>query len=331
MTGSTLIRADAFNRSIEAALRNPYDVNGALNRIKRSINSLPEGKLYASHHSREVAFYTIVNGHQKYMAKGSADTHALARKTYLLPLQEILELTGSVKPKDMQRRQALTGKIQKMITAFGCGNLELERIVLTSNQYKWLTGNFIQKKIDKTKALKTSSGIYVRSKSERDIINGIESYAVPIHYEEQLVIYAKPLVDKLRETLMHRGLMQKGYPGAQLYTYNDGIIHWLVPSELAWMNSFGSIWRSYNPAKGLIVIYNDIRTMLADGALFVWEHEGMMDDFFYRCNATERSSVMKLTNTVCAENLLETNERDIDTPAKIINIIEQHVLPRLWF
>ncbi|MBQ3322780.1 MAG: hypothetical protein IJH05_08065 [Firmicutes bacterium] len=97
------------------------------------------------------------------------------------------------------------------------------------------------------------------------------------------------------------------------------------------MNSQGSIWKTYEPFDGTIELFNDFMIMLADGTIIIWEHEGLMDDFIYRCNSSERASVIKYTGTVDKDNLIETYEHDIDTPEKLIDMIEHRILPRLWF
>ena len=116
-----------------------------------------------------------------------------------------------------------------------------------------------------------------------------------------------------------------------LYSFGRERIYWNVPPELEWMNAPGSIWKTYYPPNGTITIYNDFIIMLADGEYIIWEHEGLMSDFRYRCQASERISVIKYTGTVDKGNLIETYEHDIDTPEKLIDIIERRILPRLWF
>jgi hypothetical protein len=101
--------------------------------------------------------------------------------------------------KDIRRRQALINKLQKTITLFEQGNLDLSKIVLTGKQYDWFRNNYRKKPIDPASPITTVIGDPVRSKSERDIINGCISLAVPYHYEEQNIVYVRPLVDKLKE------------------------------------------------------------------------------------------------------------------------------------
>ena len=136
VTALNRILAKAFNKSITIALQSPPDAKASAARIQRIINSLPQGKLYSSNHGSNVSFYTMQDGHQKYMSQRSNSTHALARKSYLMLLQEILELTDSDRPSDILRRNTLIAKLQKLILSFERGNLNLARIVLTSDQYK---------------------------------------------------------------------------------------------------------------------------------------------------------------------------------------------------
>ena len=320
------VTADAFNRSIELALRNPPDAAASAARIRRVINGLPDGTLYCSSGVKAVSFHIKINQQQKYISKKSALIYSLARKKYLLLLLEILELTGSKNKTDIRRQEKLIAKLQHLISTFERGNLDLARIVFTSKQYKWFTAWFKQKYIQDDTPHKSTCGIPVRSKSERDIANRCEALAVPYHYEEQQLIYVKPLVDRLRETL-HRD----GYNKGRLCTFKNGTAHWNVPAEYDWMNAPGSVWRSYYPYDGTVELFPDFRIVLADDEVILWEHEGLMDDFLYRIHAADRASVMKYTGTVSEDSLIETYELHVDTPEKIDGIIEARILPRLWF
>lgn len=322
------ITPDAFCRSIEKALDNPPDVNHSIKRIQNTLNRLPEGKLIVSNQGKRVVFFTVINGKQKYLSKKSDIIHPLARRRYQTMLLEILKLTHSTRKYDHQRRKDLIVRLQQFIHTCVKGNLDITKIVLTSSQYAWFTGKFWQKSIDKTTALMTNRNIPVRSKSERDILNGCDSFAIPFHYEERMTINVKYLVDKLEKTLLRKGFIN--HP-EELYTYIAGEIHWNVPQELQWMNAYGSVWRTYYPPKGTIEIYNDIKGMFADGSIFIWEHEGLITEFGYRCHALERAAVMKITNAIEKNHLIETYERDVDAPEKVIDIIEREILPRLWF
>ena len=328
-----VIMPNTFCASIGKALQSPFDVDSSMKRIRNTLNSLPAGKLYISKQKHKVTFYSMIDGKQSYLSKQSNLIHPLARKRYLELLLEILQLTTSTKVSDMKRRRLLIYKLEDLIYVYSKGNLDLAQIVLTSKQYRWYTRDFWQKFIDPSKSLETASGVLVRSKSERDIINAAESMAVPLHYEEQTIIFVRPLVEKLRDDLIRRFKSgeQPGFSKGQLYAFKNENIHWNVPAELEWMNVHGSIWKSYYPADGTVAIYNDFVIMLANGELFIWEHSGLMDHFIYRCNSSERVAVMKYTGVTSRNNFLETYEHDIDTPEKLINIIERTILPRLWF
>ena len=197
---------------------------------------------------------------------------------------------------------------------------------MTSKQYKWYTGNYNKKYISTGDAHQSTGGEYVRSKSERDILNTMHSLAVPVHYEEELSVIVQPLVDQLYYALDKKGLIH-----GNLYYHRDGVCYWRVPKELDWMNSRGSVWKTYNPRTGRIRMFNDFRIMLASGEIVIWEHHGLCSDFTYRNNAGERVMILKFTRSVPRNNLIESFEHDADSPEKIAEILRLEVLPRLWF
>ena len=320
------ITAEAFNASIEKALNNIPDAECSIKKIQKTLNSLPNGKVFTSIRDGNAYFYTVVDGKQRYISKKSNLLYSLLRRRYLTCLMNILQLSNSRTVKDQKRRRAMICNVQKLIQICETGNLDIARIVLTNHQYKWFTGFFKQKPVDPNTPFKSAGGLPLRSKSERDIANANETFAVPFHYEEQLVIFVKPIVVGLLEELRNEGKLR-----GKLFTYTNGTIHWIVPEELQWMNSHGSIWKTYDSQKGTITIYSDFKVMFADDTLFFWEHSGLMASFLYRCNASERTAVMKYTKTVDDGHLLETYENDIDTKEKTEDIIERHILPYLWF
>ena len=324
----TQLKADAFCTSIEMALSDPPDIDASIRRIRNTLNRLPEGKLILSDTGSNVNFFSVVDGKQCYVRKRSEEIYSLARRRYQSTLLEILKLTESSRKQDAVRRAGLITRMQKFIRCCEKGNLDLARIVLTKRQYDWFTGDFRQKPIDESEAQLTARNLPVRSKSERDIIDKYDDLAVPVHYEEQMVIQVGTLVDQLEEELLQDGGLD-GY----LYYWNSDAnsIHWNVPADLEWMNARGSIWKTYYPPRGTIRIYPDIKGMFADSSIFIHEHEGKMDDFVYRKNASERAFIMKFTGAVSRENFIETLERDVDTPEKRCEIIKRRILPRLWF
>ena len=322
----SIISASAFSVSIERALLHIPDAEASIRRITNTLNVLPANKLYISNGKSSVVFHVVINGKQRYISPKDKTVHSLARRRHLQVLRQILELSNSTKSSDIRRRQVLIKRLQKTVTLFEQGNLDLSKIVLTGKQYDWFRGNYQKKAIDPASPITTLLGEPVRSKSERDITNGFISLAVPYHYEEQNIIFVRPFVDKLKEQLTKKGSLK-----GQLLVVRNNTTQWFVPAELEWMNSRGSIWRTYEPYDGTVELFNDFMVMLSDGTIIIWEHEGLVDDFIYRCNSSERTAVMKCTGTVNSGNLIETFERDIDTTEKISSIIEHRILPRLWF
>ena len=320
------ITAKAFCASLQRALVNPPDVDLSIRRIQRILTGLPDKQLYVSSRNGKVTFRSKVDGKLTYLSKKSTIIHNLARRRYLLLLLEILKLYNSDNVQDVRRRKSLFRKLAGLLDKYERGNLDIARIVLTSKQFKWFRGHFKQKYINPEIMPTTAGGITVRSKSERDIANANEALAVPFHYEERTVIYVHDLVEQLETTLKSENRLN-----GPLCSFGREKIHWNVPPELEWMNAPGSIWKTYYPPNGTITIYNDFIIMLADDELVIWEHEGLMKDFRYRCQASERASIMKYTGTISKSNLIETYEHDVDSPEKLNDIIERYILPRLWF
>ncbi len=316
----------SIEKALEMAIKEAIDLEECISRIRKTIRGLPEGSLIVSDQGSRVTFFSVVAGKQRYLSKKDDRIYSLARRRYLTTLLEILMLLKSNRKSDVIKRKKLIQRLQQFIRVCERGHLEVARIILTRKQYKWFCGAFRQKEIDEQEALKTAKGLPVRSKSEKDIINSLDDYAVPLHYEEQLIVFVKPLVEKLRDSLIKRGDLR-----GNLYTYHNRQIYWNVPRGLEWMNEVGSIWKTYDARKGTITMFNDIKIIFADGTLFLQEHEGMMDNFYYRCNASERASILKYLGVVDKEHFLETYEHDIDSPEKRKEIIEREILPRLWF
>lgn len=320
------IKAEAFNRSIELALNSSINTDEALQRIKRTIAALPPDKLYHGHHNGWISFYKRINGKQVYLSKASNEVYLLARRRYLLLLQSILELTNSRDEKSINARRDLIKEIQKLVCDYASGNLDIARIVMTPKQYKWFISPFPQKTIDKSIAYESSGGIFVRSKSERDIMHSFEAFAVPAHYEERTQVDVQLLVEAL-----YAALKKAGKLNGTLFYFSNGACRWHVPKELEWMNSPGSLWSTYSYRTGKITIFDDFKIMLANNELLIWEHLGMCSDFIYRSSAGERSMVLRYTKAVPRGNLIETFEHEVDSTEKITEILAREVLPRLWF
>ena len=166
----------------------------------------------------------------------------------------------------------------------------------------------------------------MKSKSERGIMNTMHSFAVPAHYEEERSIIVQPFVDRLYYELRENNLLK-----GNLCYMRGPACYWRVPKELEWMNTPGSIWKSYNPRTGRIYIYNDFKILLASGEIIIWEHHGLCFDFSYRNNAGERLMILKFTHSVPRGNLIETFEHDVESREQIAEILRHEVLPRLWF
>ena len=330
------LRAENFNRSIEIALRGRFNKEEAIMRVTRRLAACPEGTLYIRRDRENVAFYVRIDGKQKYVPKNSEQLYWLARRKYLELLLKALELTGRDDERSKRKREETIAKIQETVTKFDQGKLNLSRIVMTQAQYNWYFGQYYKKSISRRGGelvgdngisfQNTGQGEKVRSKSERDIGNALEYYGVPYHYEERLVMDVRHLVDSLRKYLAEEGKLME-----PLFDYYEGSCHWNVPPEFEWMNSRGSLWRTYNDAAGTVTIYTDFRFLFVDHHVGIWEHEGNIEDFIYRTNAGERLMIMLMTGNVGWGDLTVTYERDVNNANTLNMIIEESIVPRLWF
>lgn len=218
----TPITSNAFCNSIEKALSHPVRLDNSLSRIQKTLNRLPNANIILSVQNNKISFITVVDGKRRYISKKNPLLYSLARRRYQSSLLEILKLTGSTRERDRARRARLIADMQHFIRTCERGNLDIAKIVLTGSQYKWFTGAFRQKQIDKAKATQTAGGLFVRSIAEREIINKYDEYAVPLHYEEQLVVNVQPLIDGLYGELIDSGFLGRGAGIERLYDYRGG-------------------------------------------------------------------------------------------------------------
>lgn len=328
-----LIPVDDFKTSIGFAFEAEFDSAASLKRLQGMLNNLPEKKLYSRKHNLSYSYYVVEDGHQRYIPKSEDELYNLARAMYLRILIRIIQTihdqkTGSSSSVNslIHNRVILIRELFQLIDNYDAGHLDLSRIVLTQKQYKWYYSNFRRKKIYLPEAQYTERKVPVRSRSEQGIGNRIERLVFVYHFEEQMRINVRPLVDALEKKLLASGKL-KGL----ICEYQGGVCYWNVPPELESMNAVGSVWKSYDIRTGCITIYPDFKIILADGEKIIWEHEGLFNDFIYRFTSSERIGLMKYTDTVKEENLITTFERDVDGPEKIDDIIRRRVLPRLWF
>ena len=330
--GTYQIKSDAIVRSLRDAFLVPRDHTASITRLRNSINRLPGDQLQISRTSTGVFFHV----NRKYLRKSSDLLYSLARKRYCQTLLQVITLwdqrpavSSPSYPRFLTSWNKAFGKLDQLIRDFSKGNLELERIILTPQQYAWYRGRYKKKYFSEKHApmdLIIPQGGPVRSKSEQHIGIELDGFAVPCHYEEQLLIDVQKLVSSLEAELRARNALPQ-----DLYTYHGRSCYWNVPSDLSWMNAPGSVWRSYDSLTDCLRLYPDYTMMLADASLLYWEHEGLMHQFSYRTNALERVEIMRQAGGIPKERIIETNEYQANEPEVLRGIIRDQILPFLWF
>ncbi|MBQ9015980.1 MAG: hypothetical protein IJ109_07630 [Firmicutes bacterium] len=322
---------NAIINSLRDAFLVPRDYDAIIARLTKTLNRLPKGRLQITHTHNGVFFY--LEG--RYLRKSSDLIYSLARRRYCETLLQVIRLCARHQAGTSSNSPFLTGwarafeKLERLIRDFSKGNLKLERILLTPQQYTWYYGRYHKKMFPQDPAasvLLIPQGDPVRSKSEQRIGIELHNYAVPCHYEEQLLINVQSLVQSLKAELKQQDQLPR-----DLYSYQGYSCIWNVPRELSWMNAPGSIWRSYDDRTGCLTLYPDYTIMLADGRLLYWEHEGMLHQFFYRTNALERVEIMQQSGRIPKTCIIETNEQQANDLDVLREIIRNRILPYLWF
>ena len=311
------LSTEAVIHSLHDALMVPRDYTAAVTRLTNTINRLPKGRLQIVHSHKGVSFYLK----DKYLRKQTELVYSLARKRYCETLLQVIT-------SDKNREKAFE-TLEELIRDFTQGNLNLARILLTPQQYKWFYGRYEKKPFPReqtAEVLTIPQGDTVRSKSEQQIGIELHNYAVPCHYEEDLYLNVQKLVRSLKSELQERNQFPK-----TLYTYRGYTCVWNVPAEYSWMNAPGSIWRSYDDRTGCVQIYPDYTIMLADGSLLYWEHEGMLYQFRYRNNALERVEIIRLSGQIPRTRIIKTDEPEANDKEALREIIRSGILPYLWF
>lgn len=320
-----LLDPEAIIRSLEIALSKPFDYSAATRRLNGSLSKIPPGTLHIKKYRQYYRFVEFADGKQICLRKTSSRVYELARRRYCGLLLHALKCHGNQLDVSKDSHKESINSLASFIRLLAAANMDVARVVLTSRQYEWYTRPFRQKPNNVEPALFTEGKIRVRSKSEKEIGNAFEAFAVPYHFEEVLRINVRELVDSLAASLHLRPV------NGSLFHYMNRLCYWNVPSELDWMNSSGSLWLTYDTNSGYVTIYPDFRIMLADGSLIFWEHEGLVLDFNYRNNATEREIVMKYAADIPASHLIATYEKDTLDSMRLGEIIKNEVLPYLFW
>ena len=315
---------DALIRSLHTALVTREDFDSSRTRLLNAINRLPEGSLQIFRQPNKVLFYSK----RKYLRKNSDLLYSLARKRYCLALLNAIDAFSrrSSNPQCSQKKcDEAFADLEKLIRDFADGHLELERIMLSTQQYKWYRGRHKTKVSSGYENLRIPQGVLVRSNSELQIGNELHLFAIPCIYELQMQINVQKLVEALEDELKRTNQLQ-----GRLFAYQGYSCIWNVPEELSWMNSSGSVWRTYDSRTGCITLHPDYTIMLADGSLLYWEHEGLLLFFGYRTNAFERIYLIKRSG-VPDWRIIETEDPQVRNRASLADIIKTRILPYLWF
>ena len=322
------ITSEAMIRSLHCSLESVNDPAQAASSIRRRISKLPDGTVFILHDRGYIKYYERANRKKIYLKRESDRLCLLARKRYLTELIETL-MVLSTSTIDSAKFKMQFEKLTKLVQDFAEGNLDLARIAFAPRQYKWFVESYRRKRINVepgAPVLKIPYGNIVRSKSEQSIGNALWDYAIPCHYEEQLQIDVRQIVER-----MIRELKTDGWNENNIFYYRGGVCYWNVPKEMQFMNAPSSLWHTYDYRNGYVTIYPDYTMMLTDGTMLYWEHEGLLDNIVYRINAIDRVFVMRSAGNISPLTMIETEEKDSIDRDALEDIIRTRVLQGIWF
>ena len=162
-----------------------------LGTLKSELASLPEGKLYITNSRKWPVFYMRANGQTHGITKNKKLIYQLARRHYITLLicfiEDLLEdLCCDITAHSFMR---LLADIDSLFDKFEKGNLDIDRITMTANQYIWNSDRHSKKPTRREELIYPTAGrVFMRTKSEQMLGNLLEKLHIPYRYESPLRI-----------------------------------------------------------------------------------------------------------------------------------------------
>ena len=160
--------------------------------MRKELSKKPAGTLVLKKTYGKTYFVRNIEDRSVSISDDLELVYSLARKRYL---------ALKLKEHEMQYRRhkdrhnvktspsPVTKRIRKLLESYKDARLDLMRITLTPQQYRWAHEDYRHDVIEEgVKTYKTYSGIEMRSKSERDIGNELELEGIPYHYGQLIVL-----------------------------------------------------------------------------------------------------------------------------------------------
>ena len=212
---------NAFQNAIEILLK-LEEKKGA--QLREELKSLPKGSLYVKFVEGKPYFTWSVSGERRPITRDLDLVYKLARKMYIeLKLKEHEHEIARRKSSSLIRVRPLSTRIRKLLEKYNKARLDLIRITLSPEQYRWMKSRYPCYGRTKKHIYRTYSGIYMRSKSERDIGNEMELEGIPYHYEEEIEVDVSWIEGAFGDTL---GDKNTYYPDFIILTTTGKKIYW---------------------------------------------------------------------------------------------------------
>lgn len=167
-------------------------LNQELEILQNELENLPEGSLYIFKNRKYITFYMRRNGKRRGISKDKDLIYALARRQYITLLIRLIRdyLDDPYHEHDDFLFHSFISEFDILFRKYEQANLDIDRIVMTRNQFIWNTNRESQKETFKEDLIYPTTGrIFMRTKSEQSVGNLLERLHIPYRYETKIIIH----------------------------------------------------------------------------------------------------------------------------------------------
>lgn len=192
--------------------------------IQKELDVLPNGTLSVNRKGSKTYFVESANSVRRGVSRDLDLVYQLARKQFLLLQQQFLRKDVSSISRFMKQSDSEESKAMRLLKTYQQAGLDIARITLSPEDYRWMHSSYRSNPFrPEERRYVTSSGIRVRSKSERTIANRLELNGIPYRYEAEMELDISS-IDNLNGT--RHGQYKTYYPDFLIRRMNGSLVVW---------------------------------------------------------------------------------------------------------
>ena len=182
-------------------------LNAIIAVMKQERKGLPKGILVVNRQPKGIVFYMKKNGKPKGITRKKELVHLLARRTYLdRKIKEMEEVE-----KQLRIISAAVKTSKGYIEDLSDTKLDIDRVRWSPQQIAGIKKGGMNPYEPEERVYMTRGGVYMRSKSERDIGNIYEEFGIPYAYECRLSLEVTAFTDVKGARVGSGGRLFKDY------------------------------------------------------------------------------------------------------------------------